>query len=147
MYCAKCGKEMDDSAKFCPACGADASGDASSVQADPAPSYSSSNSVAAEETQSSGSGVGAMVCGIIGLIFCWIPFVNIIGLILGIIAIVLGSSGRKTLPPSKRGMATAGFVLGIISLIFSVVWLLVVIILIATFGAVVGSLGSMFGWL
>ena len=32
MFCAKCGKEMDDNAKFCPSCGAEASGETAAEQ-------------------------------------------------------------------------------------------------------------------
>ena len=32
MFCAKCGKEMEDNAKFCPSCGAEASGETMSEQ-------------------------------------------------------------------------------------------------------------------
>jgi hypothetical protein len=135
MYCAKCGKEMDDSAKFCPACGADASGEAAAQTPDPAPSVSSSNSFAAEETQSTGSGVGSMVCGIIGLVLCWVP---IVGLILSIVALVLGSKGRKALPQDKRGMAIAGFVMGIIGLVINIIVSIVWIIFAVVLGSVAG---------
>ncbi len=134
MYCAKCGKEMDDNAKYCPACGADVNADAAAPE--PAP-YVGSSSYAPDASQSSGVGVGAMVCGIIGLILCWVP---IVGLILSIVAVVLGSKGRKELPPDKRGMATAGFVMGIIGLVIAVIVLIGWVIAMVAFGAVTSSI-------
>jgi hypothetical protein len=142
MYCAKCGKEMDDNAKFCPACGADAGGDPAAYT--PASFDSSnSNSFAAEEPQSSGTGVGAMVCGIIGIILCWVP---IVGLVLGIVATVLGSK-RNSLPADKRGMATAGFVLGIITLVIGIIMVILLIVAAVVAASFLGSFGHVFGWL
>jgi len=54
-----------------------------------------------------GKAVGALVCGIVSLF--------VFGLILGIVAIVLGVQARKN--PNRRGMATAGMVLGVIGII------------------------------
>lgn len=55
--------------------------------------------------------IGSLVCGIIGFF--------VFGLILGIIALVLGFQVRKTAPrgTTSRGMATAGIVLGIVDLL------------------------------
>lgn len=66
----------------------------------------------------------AMILGIVGLVIC--PFVGIAGL-------VLGNSARKEIDaePQRytgRGMATAGFVLGILSVIYSVFIVLVVVL-------------------
>jgi len=144
MYCAKCGKEMDDSAKFCPSCGADASGETVSEQpAQPAqqPYREPAYVAPAEPGQSSGVGVGALICGIIGLVLCWVP---IVGLILSIVAIVLGGKGKRTLPDGKRGMAVAGFILGIIGLVISIIVLIAWVVTIAILGSVASwALGSM----
>ena len=105
MFCAKCGKEMDDNAKFCPSCGADtaaqpvSSGQPVTTEQPTYQQASYSEPAYTEQTQSSGSGVGAMVCGIISLVLCWVP---IVGLVLGIVATILGGKGRQTLPPDKR---------------------------------------------
>ena len=63
----------------------------------------------------------ALVCGILGLVGAWIPVVQYFTTILSILGIVFGVKGRKTAPEGKTGMATAGMVLGIISLALSVV--------------------------
>lgn len=172
MFCAKCGKEMEDNAKFCPSCGAEASGETTSEQ--PAAEQPTAEQPTAEQPTaeqpvaeqpaaeqpaaataqpaagpvgsepSTGGAVGALVCGIIAMIFCWIPFVNIIGLILGIVAMVLGGKARKILPEGKRGMATAGFVLGIIALIISIIYLIIVIAAIAAIGSLAYTFGSLY---
>ena len=67
------------------------------------------------------SSVVALVCGIISLIACWIPYFNTLALILGIVGIVFGVKGRKEAPVNKTGMATAGFVCAIIGTSLSAV--------------------------
>lgn len=69
--------------------------------------------------------VASMVCGIVSLCVCGIPFA---GLVLGIIAIVLGLKAKKMYTEQPRaysppGMATAGFVCGIIGVVLSVIFL------------------------
>ena len=65
--------------------------------------------------------VGSLVCGILSIVLCWVP---IAGLVLGIIAIVLASKGKKAVLASpgtynEGGMRIAGFVCGIIGTVFS----------------------------
>jgi hypothetical protein len=65
-------------------------------------------------------GVAALVLGIIGLVFAMIPTLGItqlIGVLLGIIALILGAVGRKQASEQglPTGTATAGLVLGIVS--------------------------------
>jgi hypothetical protein len=142
MFCAKCGKEMDDNAKFCPSCGADTSGETMSKQPAQQVPYSEPAATFEQPSEpSSGIGIGALICGIIGLVLCWVP---IVGLILSIVAVVLGGKGRKTLPDGKRGMALAGFILGIIGLVISIIVLISWIVAIALIGSVATwALGSM----
>ncbi len=135
MFCAKCGKEMDDNVKFCPSCGADAAAPTISE-----PSQASFSEPAySEQPESSGTGVGAMVCGIISLVLCWIP---IVGLVLGIVAVVLGGKGRQTLPPDKRGMALAGFIMGIIGMVIGIIMLIAMIVALVAFGTMFSLFGS-----
>ena len=56
-----------------------------------------------------------MVLGIVALVFGFIPGFSLIGLIIAIIAIVLGALGRKK--PESAGLATGGLVCGIIALV------------------------------
>ena len=66
-----------------------------------------------------GLGIGSLVCGIIGLVLTWVYGIglvpSIVGLILGVIS--GNKSAEAGLP--RGGMATAGFVLSIISLALS----------------------------
>lgn len=71
--------------------------------------------------QSNGLGTAALVLGILAVLTCW----SIVGgIVLGIIAIVLGLIGRgraKRGEASNGGVATAGTVLGAIGLVLSLV--------------------------
>ena len=59
----------------------------------------------------------SLVCGILSLVFAWFGYSTLLGIVLGIVAIVTGSSARKELPREQAGMATAGMITGIIGLI------------------------------
>lgn len=65
---------------------------------------------------SNGMGTAGFVCGLLGLVLCWFPFV---GLALGVVGVILSgvgmSNGRRT--GASTGLAIAGLVLGLISLI------------------------------
>ncbi len=63
----------------------------------------------------------ALVCGVLGFI------IPLAGIVLAIIAIVLGNSARKRLPAAERTVASAGFTLGIAALIYSIILLIVVL--------------------
>jgi uncharacterized membrane protein YeaQ/YmgE (transglycosylase-associated protein family) len=58
--------------------------------------------------------IGALVCGIVGIVLGWFPGINYVALVLAILGIVLGAIARKNSPAEKKGLATAGLVLGII---------------------------------
>ncbi|MCL1799116.1 MAG: DUF4190 domain-containing protein [Eggerthellaceae bacterium] len=57
--------------------------------------------------QKNGKAVASLVCGILGLF--------LFGLILGIVAIVLGVQARKR--PDRRGIAMAGIIFGVLALL------------------------------
>jgi len=57
--------------------------------------------------QKNGKALASLICGIVSLF--------VFGLILGIVAIVLGVQARSN--PNRRGMATAGIVFGVIGII------------------------------
>lgn len=65
-----------------------------------------------------GTSVAALVCGILGLLFFWVPGLDLIlclaGLICGIIAVAKGFGGR--------GMAITGLVLSIIDCILTLIF-------------------------
>jgi hypothetical protein len=61
--------------------------------------------------------VAALVLGILGLVFSWVPF---IGWILVILAVIFGAVGVRN--PQGKGMAIAGLVLGIIGIALKVLF-------------------------
>jgi len=83
------------------------------------PGYGYPGTVVVQQAPSNGLGTAGFVTGLLGLIFCW---VFVFGLILGLLGIILGgagiSSGRKK--GAGTGLAIAGLVLGLISLVPSI---------------------------
>ncbi|MDR1169678.1 MAG: FHA domain-containing protein [Prevotellaceae bacterium] len=67
-----------------------------------------------QRSNSSGMGVAALCCGIVGLLFA--------GIILGTLAIIFGSVGLKR-REKNRGLSITGLVLGIIDVVLSVIYL------------------------
>ena len=63
-----------------------------------------------------GLAVAGLVLGIISVVFLWVPFVNTVALICGIIGIVCSAKGRaiNTRYREPSCLATAGLVLSII---------------------------------
>ena len=72
--------------------------------------------------QSNGMATAALTCGIIGTLVAWIPFVVVVGIVLGILALVFGVKGlrRSAIVGSGRGLAIAGIVTGAVTLLLSV---------------------------
>lgn len=81
-----------------------------------------------------GMGVGGFVTGLLGLIFCWFPW---LGIVLSIIGVALGgvglSQGKKRGAPT--GLAIAGLVCGIIGLAVSLVFIIAVASVFAGLGS------------
>lgn len=73
--------------------------------------------VQAPKPKGSGLGIAALVLGIVGLVFAWIPFIGIFGVICGAIALVLGGVGFFV---SHRWMSLAGFVCGVTSIVVGI---------------------------
>lgn len=70
--------------------------------------------------------IAALVCGILGIVGSFIPVVSYFTLVLAILGIVFGVKGRKAEGNDKKGLATAGMVLGIIGVACSVIMVLCV---------------------
>ena len=66
--------------------------------------------------QSNGKALGALICGILAIVFSWLPLV---GIILGIVAIVLSVKAVKE--SGKDGKATGGKACGIAGIVLSVI--------------------------
>jgi len=88
-----------------------------------------------------GYAIASMVLGIVGLVFGFIPGLGVIGLICGVVAIILGVVGKNAIDRSNgelngRGMATAGIVLGIITVGLD-------ILLLIACSAIIGSMSAL----
>lgn len=74
-----------------------------------------------------GMATAALVCGIGGMLIAWIPFVVVLGIVLGVLGVTLGYQGvkRSSLNGAGRGRATAAIVTGGVALALSAVgiWL------------------------
>lgn len=70
-------------------------------------------------SRDNGKGTGALIMGILSIVLC---FGSLLGIGLGIGAVVMGSQGRRAAAAgtaNNGGVATAGFVLGIVGLVLS----------------------------
>lgn len=77
------------------------------------------------------SPTGALVCGILAIVFCWLPLV---GIVLGIVAIVLAGKYFKAGGTLSQGKA--GRICGIVGLVLSVVMAVISVIMMFTMLAV-----------
>jgi len=71
------------------------------------------------------------ICALVSLFCGWI-FLELPGLILGILAIVFGHLGKQEVAESSgmegEGQAKAGFIMGIIATALSALWFVIIII-------------------
>ncbi len=119
-FCRNCGKMIQPGERFCSNCGTpvstgsdgaishtseDSRYTSSPTPAQYRPTSTSNGSVA------SGTDVAGFVCGLISVILC--------ALLFAIIGLVLSSKNK-----GKNKMATAGFILSVIGLVFSIIFLL-----------------------
>lgn len=84
--------------------------------------------------------VTSMILGIISVIFDLIPGINFLGIILAVLAIIFAVIGKNKIRNSNgeldgNGMATAGLVLGIISVVLFILFLVAC-------GALIGAASS-----
>lgn len=86
--------------------------------------------------QNNGKAIASLVLGIISCAAVFFGYGVFVGLACGIVAIIIGVKARKECP---SGMATAGFVLGIIG---TVVCSLVFLSCACVFGSIFHSIGS-----
>jgi hypothetical protein len=77
-------------------------------------------------TQTNGLAVASLVLGILGVVLFWTVWG---GVILGVLAIVFGAvgRGRANRGAPNKGMATAGLVLGIVGLVGSILFVILVV--------------------
>lgn len=139
MFCPNCGSQVDENAtSFCPNCGAPVNnGQANpgnnqnaqntwqqagnyqqpNYQQDAYQQYAPGNQYNPNGEPPKGMAIGSLVCSIAGLIFVWFGYFSILSLALGIVAVVLGVLQKKKY--GNNGMATAGVVMGIITIVLS----------------------------
>jgi hypothetical protein len=81
--------------------------------------------------QGNGMATAALTCGIIGTLVAWIPFVVVVGIALGILALVFGIKGlrRSGIVGSGRGLAIAGIITGAVTLLLSVLGIVLSVLL------------------
>lgn len=78
-------------------------------------------------SQTNGLSVAGLVCGIVGVIMSFIPIVNfLLGSVLGILAVVFGAIAKK-----RDGSGMAGLVLGVITLVVILLWVIVLLVFLA----------------
>lgn len=77
-----------------------------------------------ERQRTSGLAIASMVCGILSLVFFWVP---LFGFLLGIIAIIFGAVAIRQIGREPnlggRGMAIAGLVCGIVGVVGWVIFI------------------------
>ena len=88
------------------------------------PAYPGPGSYGGTQPPRNGLGTAALVLGILALLVAWIPFIGLLGLLLGIAALTLGIIGRGRV---RRGQATngcaalAGIITGAIAIVLAIV--------------------------
>ncbi len=121
-YCSKCGAEIPEGSRFCPKCGQPVEYPEREYGVQE-PVRSTSRPTPSTGTAESAS--GAIAIGAIGLVFaCLIPLV---GCILGIAAIAMGSSASNRGVPSAGTAVALGAVALVIAMLFWLLALLVVV--------------------
>ena len=136
-FCKYCGKELQPGAAFCSSCGKPQGN--VSVQQPPsqtiqqpvvqpqvayvyqqpqptvAPNVSNTTTVIVEGSHSNSIGIAGFVFALLGLIFCWVPGIDLILWFLGLVFSIIG------LFKTPRGMAIAGFILSFVVIIAIIV--------------------------
>ena len=72
-----------------------------------------------QRPRTNGMGVAGFVLAVCGIVFCWIPFVNILLWILGLVFSFIG------LFKAPRGLAIAGMILSFIEIIIAVIAMII----------------------
>ncbi len=141
-FCPNCGSEVDSAWKVCPKCGNNLE---FHVPPQPTPQpyiapgappygappqgyqqYPPYSQGSFGPSGSNAKGTVSLILAILGFACCF--FLSTIGcIVLGIIAIVLGKKGRKI--ENGKSLATAGFVIGILDIVFGILFFFLAIAL------------------
>lgn len=125
-FCPNCGNSIGANDKFCPVCGEKLQNNQpGEVEVKPVSSnephqyqYQASGVDTSEKKKEMDNGTISLVCGAIALgsiVFSWIPFSGIIGLVLSIVSIVFGNKAKN------NSYGKTGRILGIIALVIQIV--------------------------
>ncbi len=93
-----------------------------------------------------GLSIGAMVFGILGVVFSWLPFVVYIAFPCAIVGIVMAAIAMKKIKEGSegsKGMAIAGLVCGIVGCAFGLPMLICNICICAAGTAATGALNDL----
>lgn len=77
--------------------------------------------------QTNGLAIAGMVCGILGLVLFWFPYLGIVLGILGLVFGVLGRNRATQLGGVGQGMALAGIVTGAVAVLVGILWIVFII--------------------
>ena len=155
MFCKNCGAQLSEGAAFCPNCGTAVVKEvAEPVYQQPAepqqpvyrqpaepqqpvyqqpvyqqPVYQPVVNGAPRSNPGKGMGIAALIMGIVSCCFFWIPYFNIICLMMSIAGLILSIIGLKKSKSAgaSAGVSVAGLVLSIIGLVLSSIFCLVVL--------------------
>ena len=155
MFCKNCGAQLSEGAAFCPNCGTAVVKEvAEPVYQQPAepqqpvyrqpaepqqpvyqqpvyqqPVYQPVVNGAPRSNPGKGMGIAALIMGIVSCCFFWIPYFNIICLMMSIAGMILSIVGLKKSKSAgaSAGISVAGLVLSIVGLVLSSIYCLVVL--------------------
>ena len=122
LLCPYCGEEISDKALKCKYCGEWLTND-QNIRNSTAPPQVIVRQI---ERKTNGLGTAGFVISLISAIFFWLPFVSQILWVFGLIFSFIGLFKRP------RGLAIAGFIISFVNLI-------VILVIILTFGLVLGG--------
>jgi len=120
-FCSQCGSAIEAGARFCPSCGQPSQ--STPMSAAPPQQYGANVQNQSADPPGKGMALASIIVGVAGM--C-VPYG---GIVLAIIGLVLGvvSKNKLTEGGQPTGMATAGIVIGVISLVWFFVMLMLIL--------------------
>lgn len=127
MYCKNCGAKLEDGAVFCDWCGTKADNGTQPVAGGSSVESSTPYSQPVmTPQQGNGIGVAGFVLALLPLVFCWVPVLDFILWLLGLILSAIGMGKQP------RGLAIAGLALSLLGIIL----IIILIAAVGIFGAI-----------
>lgn len=123
MICPVCKKEIDESNKFCPECGAKLVQDENKVKEaeviNTKELNNNENTNDAVNQEQNGLSITSLILSIAALVCMFLN--SFLSLVCSILAIIFGAVGRKK---GSKGIGTAGMIIGIIALVIEIIILI-----------------------